>query len=177
MSRSKKVFVAGISLILVVIVLMGCLPNKKGGFSCVAAPLLDKIKAQISTLQKKPTPNTTQTQTATVPDQAPPQDFKAEGAKIDKVIGQLCTAFKAKDVEGALNYFETGERDKYRKIFSQSPDVMPEMAADLEKAKINFLAFNSNQYSRISEYLIKSGGSTFSIVFINIDGQWLLKAF
>jgi hypothetical protein len=109
--------------------------------------------------------------------QAQPQDFRAEEAKIDEVIGQLCTAFKAKDVEGALKCFQTEERDKYGKIFSQSPDIMPEMAADLEKAKINFLAFNSTEYSRIAEYLVKSGGQTYSIVFINVDGQWMLKDF
>jgi hypothetical protein len=109
--------------------------------------------------------------------QAQPQDFKVEEAKIDEVIDKLSIAFKAKDVEESLNYFQAEERDKYRKIFSQSPEAMPEMAADLEKAKINFVAFNSNQYSRIAEYLVKSGEKTFSIVFINIDGQWLLKAF
>ncbi len=103
--------------------------------------------------------------------------MKVEEAKINKVIGQLCTAFKAKDTEAALQYFPADDRDKYRKMFSESPDAMPAMAADLEKAKINFLAYNSNQYSRISEYLINSGGKTFSIVFINLDGKWLLKTF
>jgi hypothetical protein len=106
-----------------------------------------------------------------------PPDFKVQEAKIDAVIGQLCTSFKAKDVEGALKYFQAEERDKYRKIFSQSPDLLPEMAADLEKAQINFLSSNSNQYSRTAEYLIKSGGQDFSIVFIFIDGQWVLNTF
>ncbi len=54
MSRSKKVFIAGAFLILVLIVVSGCLPNKQGGFTCVAAPLLDKIKSQLSTVQKSP---------------------------------------------------------------------------------------------------------------------------
>ena len=89
----------------------------------------------------------------------------------------MCASFKAKDVEGALNFFQVEERDTYRKIFSQSPDSMPKMAADLEKAKIDFLAYNSTEYSRIAEYLVNSGENTFSIVFINVDGQWLLKAF
>ena len=127
--------------------------------------------------QYQNTQNATQTRAATGPIQASPQDFKVEEAKINKVIGQLCASFKAKDVEGALNFFQVEERDTYRKIFSQSPDSMPKMAADLEKAKIDFLAYNSTEYSRIAEYLVNSGENTFSIVFINVDGQWLLKAF
>jgi len=177
MSRSKKVFIAGVSLILVLVVVLGCLPNKQGGFTCVCAPLLAKLKSQIASSQKKTTPDAPQTQTTTGPSQAQPQDFKVEEAKINQVVGQLCTAFKAKDVEAALKCFQAEERDKYRKIFSQATDIMPEMAADLEKAKINFLSFNSAEHSRIAEYLVKSGGQTSSIVFINIDGQWVLKVF
>lgn len=106
-----------------------------------------------------------------------PPDFKAQEAKIDEVVGQLCTAFKAKDAEGALKYFQAEERDKYRKIFSQFPDLLPEIAAELEMAKINFLSFKSDQYSRTAEYLIRSDGQDFSIVFIDVEGQWMLKKF
>lgn len=166
MSKSKKVFIAGVSLILALLVILGCLPNKQGGFSCIAAPLLSKIQSLLPVAKK-----------TTSPSQAPPQDLKVEEAKINKVIGQLSIAFKAKDIEGALKYFAEDERDIYRKAFTRSPDVLPEMAADLEKAKINTLSFNSDEHSRIAEYLIKSGSQTSSIVFINIAGQWLLKEF
>ena len=108
---------------------------------------------------------------------AQPDDLKIEETKIDSVVKNISASFKAKDVEAALKYFQEKKRDKYRKIFSQSPDIMPKMAADLEKAKIDFLSFKSNQYSRTAEYLIKSGGKDFSIVFINIDGQWVLEEF
>lgn len=52
MSRSKKVFLAGVSIILVLVVLLGCLPNKQGGFTCVAAPLLSKIQSMLPAPKK-----------------------------------------------------------------------------------------------------------------------------
>ena len=52
MSRSKKVFIVGVSLILVLVVLLGCLPNKQGGFTCIAAPLISKIKSILPTPKK-----------------------------------------------------------------------------------------------------------------------------
>jgi hypothetical protein len=166
MSGSMKLFIVWASLILVLIVVLGCLPNKQGGFTCIAAPLLSKIQSLIPAAKK--TANQVQ---------APPSDIKVEEAKINKVIGSVCTAFKAKDIEGALKYFAEDERDTYRKALSQSPDVLPAMAADLEKAKINSLSFDSDESDRTAEYLVKSGGQTASIVFINTGGQWLLKAF
>jgi len=63
MSRSKKAFVAGVSLVLVLIVVSGCLPNKKGGFSCIAAPLLSKIQSLLPSVKK----NTTTTAASTGP--------------------------------------------------------------------------------------------------------------
>jgi hypothetical protein len=176
MPASKRNFIIGVSLILACIIAVGCLPNKQGGFSCVCAPLLAKLKSGMSTLQTKPKQNATQTQTTTVPIQAQPQDFKVEEAKINDVIGKLCSAFKAKDLEEALKYIQAEERDKYRKVFSQSPDVLPKLAADLEKAKINFLSFESIAQCRTAEYSIEADGQSFSVVFIMIDGQWMLKA-
>ena len=42
MSRSMRIFIAGVSLVLVLVGLLGCVPNKQGGFSCAAAPLMSK---------------------------------------------------------------------------------------------------------------------------------------
>jgi hypothetical protein len=52
MSRSMKVFIAGVSLILVLVVLLGCVPNKQGGFSCIAAPLLSKLQSMLPAPKK-----------------------------------------------------------------------------------------------------------------------------
>lgn len=52
MSRSKKVCIAGLSIILAMVVLLGCLPNKQGGFTCIAAPLLSKMKSLVPASKK-----------------------------------------------------------------------------------------------------------------------------
>lgn len=166
MSRSKKVFIIGISLVLILMVVLGCLPGLKVSIPFNCQPLVSKVQSLLPFANKA---------AGTV--QAPPQDIKIEEAKINKVIASVCTAFKAKDVEGALKYFAADERETYRKALSRSPDILPAMAADLEKAKINFLSFESDEYDRTAEYLVKSGGQTASIIFINTGGQWLLKAF
>jgi hypothetical protein len=165
-SKSMKVFIIGVSLMLILMVVLGCLPGLKvtNPFNC--QPLISRIQSMLPFANKA---------AGTV--QAPPQDIKIEEAKMDKVIGAVCTAFKVKDVEGALKYFAEDERDTYRKALSQSPGTLPSMAADLEKAKINSLTYNSEEYGRTAEYLIKNGAQTASIILINKDGQWLIKAF
>lgn len=166
MSRGKNIFIAWASFIFALVLLFGCLPGKQLPISFNCSPLISRIQSLLPTAKKT---------AATV--QAPPQDIKVEEAKINKVIGAVCTAFKARDIEGALKYFAEDERDTYRKALSRSPDILPAMAADLEKAKINTLSFESDEYDRTAEYLVKSGGQTASIIFINTGGQWLLKAF
>jgi hypothetical protein len=52
MSVSKRNFVIGISLILICIMLLGCLPNKQGGFTCIATPLISKIKSMVPATKK-----------------------------------------------------------------------------------------------------------------------------
>lgn len=52
MYRSKKAFIAVVSLVLVLSILLGCLPNKQGGFTCAAAPLLGKIKSFLPASKK-----------------------------------------------------------------------------------------------------------------------------
>jgi hypothetical protein len=73
MSRSKKVFIAGISLILVLVVLLGCLPNKQGGFTCICAPLLSKLKGKTANPQTVPEQNTTESEQEPIDDADAPQ--------------------------------------------------------------------------------------------------------
>jgi hypothetical protein len=181
-SKSKKVFFAGASIILVLVVLSGCLPNKQGGFSCIATPLVAKLQSMLPKFVKPGTsPDPAQqplpkgSPVAAVP--AQPADFKAEESKINAVVSQIAGALKAKDVEGVLKYFAEEERETYRKAFSQSPDVMPSMAADLAKARIASLSYESNEHSRTAEYTIPAGSGNLNIEFVNVDGQWLLKTF
>jgi hypothetical protein len=104
-------------------------------------------------------------------------DLKQEETAINTKIGQLRNAFAAKDLDTALKVFSVEERDKYRKLLSQSPDIMTEMAADLGKARLNYLSVDSTEFCRIAEYLIPINSYTCSIVFIKVDGQWMLKDF
>ena len=59
MSRSMRIFIAGVSLVLVLIVLLGCVPNKQGGFSCAVAPLLSKIQSMLPGAKKAGQPPAT----------------------------------------------------------------------------------------------------------------------
>ena len=184
MSQGKRNFIVGISLILVAIMLIGCLPNKQGGFACVCAPLLSKIRSMLPGQKPKPP--------ASQPDQAPANplspsqggdvswwqtlpDLTQEEAAINTKIGGLRGALAARNVEGVLSYFQADEREEYRTILKQSPDAMPKIAADLARAKISFLSAESTQYSRVAEYSTVVDGHTFYFQFIKIDGQWMLK--
>lgn len=152
-------------LIIILIIVAGCLPDKKGGFSCIAAPLLGKIKLPIGQ------------QTVQQSQPLQPKDIKAEEAKINKLLDQLCTALTAKDIEGSLTYFHEGEKEKYRKVLSAYVDRLPEMAADLKKAKISSLSFETASHNRTAEYLVPAGSHSVPIRFIYVDGQWLIKVF
>jgi len=65
MSRSKRTFITGISILLVCIVISGCLPNKQGGFTCVCAPLIKKVQTMIPNLKNAKSPATPSTATST----------------------------------------------------------------------------------------------------------------
>lgn len=183
-SQSKRNFLIVISLLLASIILLGCLPNKQGGFSCVCTPVISKIKSLIPSSKPK-SPDTPPGQT---PANSQPAtgtgnaewwknqpDLKQEETAINSKISGLVSALNKKNTDASLNYFSPEERDKYRKVLSQSPASMSKMASDLTQARISYLSPDSTQYSRIAEYAIQVDGRTFYIEFIKTDGQWLLK--
>jgi hypothetical protein len=184
MSQSKRNFILGISLLLAVILLIGCLPNKQGGFSCVCAPLISKIKSMLPGPRPKP-PDISPVQPVVNPSsgagdssmnwwQSLP-DLQQEQKAIDVKISALSKALAAKNTDQALSYLQVEERERYRQMLSRSPGIMPKMAAGLNTAKLNFLSAESTQYSRVAEYSITQDGHTFHIEFIKVDGQWMLK--
>ncbi len=180
MHQGQRNFVIGICLLLAMLILTGCLSIKQGGFSC--APLVSKLQSMLPKFIKPGTstdpgqqPSSKDSLVAAIP--AQPTDFKAQESKINAVIGQMSSALKAKDVEGVLKYFAQEERENYRKVFSKSPDIMPSIASDLEKARIATLSYESNEHSRTAQYLIPAGKGNLSIEFVNVDGQWLVKTF
>jgi hypothetical protein len=61
MPGGKRNFIVGISLLLICIIVLGCLPNKQGGLSCVCGPLRDK------TLSMPPEPKDATSSTPTPP--------------------------------------------------------------------------------------------------------------
>ncbi len=68
MSKSQRVFLVGVSLLLVFFMLLGCQPNKQGGFTCILVPVLNKIKASLPSSKKSATPATTVVTKATIPE-------------------------------------------------------------------------------------------------------------
>ena len=105
-------------------------------------------------------------------------DLKKEEQAVQTVINDFGKTLAAKDVKQALTYFSPDVKDKYQKVFTQSPDLMPRMAKDLEKATLSFLSLDTDfSLSRIAEYTLKVDGNTFHIVFIKIDGKWLLESY
>jgi len=180
MHQGQRNFVIGLCFLLVIVILTGCLQGKQGGLSC--APLVSKLQSLLPKFVKPGTstdlgqqPSSKDSLVASVP--AQPADFKTQESKINAVVGQMASAFKAKDVEGALKFFAQEERETYRKVFFQSPDIMPSIAADLEKARIASLSYESNEHSRTAEYILPAGNGNLSIEFVNVDGQWLVKTF
>jgi hypothetical protein len=185
-SQGQWNFIVGISLLLVAILLIGCLPNKQGRFTCICVPVISKIRSMLPGQKPKP-PDVAPTQIPSTPSAAIPDnavnwwkdqpDLKQEETAINAQISGLSSAFAAKNVEGALNYFAPSEKDKYRQILSQSPDMMPIMANDLKNARISFLSTQSDQYGRGAEYAITVEGQTLYIKFTKVDGQWMLQTF
>jgi len=180
LSTSKRNFLIGISLLLVVIILIGCLPNKQGGFTCVCVPVISKIRSMLHIT--KPIPSDTS------PGQVPSSDaqanwwkdqpdFKQEEAALNSRIKGLSNAFAANDIEDALNYFQVEQRDRYRQLFSQSPNAMSKMASGLNNAKLSFFSAKDTQLNRIAECCITIDGRAFYISFIKVDGQWMLRTF
>ncbi len=105
-------------------------------------------------------------------------DLKKEDQAVQSVIRDFGKTLAAKDVKQALTYFSPDVMDKYQKVFTQSPDLMPRMAKDLEKATLSFLSLDTDfELSRIAEYTLKVDGNTFHIVFIKIDGKWMLESY
>ena len=105
-------------------------------------------------------------------------DLKKEEQAIQTVMTDFGKALTAKDVKQVAVYFSPDVRDKYSQALGSAPDLMPKMAADLQKATLNFLSLDTDfSLSRMAEYAITKDGKTFYIKFIKIDGKWMLESF
>ncbi len=183
MTRSKRNFLIGVSIILVCIVIAGCLPSKQGGFTCICTPLFSRIRFMLPGQKPKPPEVTpSQTPSVTLPGQSGTNngwqalpDLPQEQSALDGKISGLSSTLKSKNVEGSMAYFQPQERDQYRQMFTKSPDMMPKMSAVLSGARLSFLSADSQQYSRVAEYTVMVDGQPFYFQFIKIDGQWMLK--
>jgi hypothetical protein len=105
-------------------------------------------------------------------------DLKKEETAINETITTVRAAFTAKDTETVLKCIAPDDREKFKGVFSKSPDIMPQIAKDIEKASLSFLSLDTQDTAdRIAEYTMKVDGNTFYIVFIKVDGKWLIKNF
>jgi hypothetical protein len=105
-------------------------------------------------------------------------DLKKEETAIIETIKNIRAAFAAKDADKALTYIAPADREKFKAVFTKSPDVLPRFAKDMENATLSFLSLDTdNTLERMAEYEMKVDGYTFYIVFIKDEGKWYLKNF
>jgi hypothetical protein len=105
-------------------------------------------------------------------------DVRQENTAILAVKKDFQDALTSKNIEKAVSYFSPDVREEYSKIFALSPDLMPHMATDMANAKLSFLSLDTDfTLSRIAEYAFEVEGNTFRIVFIKIDGNWMLESY
>ena len=71
-------------------------------------------------------------------------DLKKEDQAIQTVLIDFEKALAAKDIKQALTYFSPDVSDKYSQVFAASPDLMPQMAKDLQKATLSFLSLDTD---------------------------------
>jgi hypothetical protein len=105
-------------------------------------------------------------------------DLNKEDQAIQTVMTDFEKALAAKDLKQVAAFFSPDVKDKYSAALAKSPDLMPQMAKELEKAKLSFLSLDTDfELSRMAEYALTKDGNTFYITFIKIDGKWLLESF
>ena len=183
MSARNRFLLVCLSLLLICSILPACLPGKVSGLTCSANAVVDRIKSIITPKKEVKQSQGTDASAAEPLGKPDPEwwkkqpDLKQEETAVSGVITQLGNALSSKDIDTALNYFAPGVKDTYRELFSKNAEIMPQMASDLATARINFLSLEGKRYERVAEYLITAGGKNFSIVFIKIDGKWLLETF
>jgi len=169
------------SMILTLVILLA----GSSGLSCTCSQSTVGTTPQASAVQSK---NTATAKASAVPQQTSEKgdpdwwkkqpDLKNEEMAIQAVIDSFKTALAAKDVKLAASYFSPDSRDKYSQVLAMSPDLLPQMAKDMEKATLSFLSLDTDfDLSRIAEYQFKVDGNTFSMVFIKIDGKWMLESY
>jgi hypothetical protein len=103
-------------------------------------------------------------------------DLKQEDQAVHAVMTNFAKTLTASNVQQALTYFSPDAQTRYSKVLAQSPDLLPQMAKGMENATLSFLSLDTN-LGRIAEYALVVDGKTFYIVFIKIEGKWLLKSF
>jgi hypothetical protein len=104
-------------------------------------------------------------------------DLKQEESAINETLSEVRSAFTAQDIEKILACFVEEERETYKAFFSKSQHTLPEMAKDLENTSLSFLSPDMENYNRFAEYTFSADGKKFYIVFIKIDGKWLIRDF
>ena len=82
MSKSQRIFLVGVSLLLVFFILLGCAPNTQGGFTCILVPAINKIRSYLPSSSNQTQPKTS---AGTQPAAQPPVIivFNSSPAEID----------------------------------------------------------------------------------------------
>ncbi len=164
-------FVAGVFLILVLLVVLGCVPNKQGGFSCVAAPLLSKIQSMLPTAKKAAQPSAVGTgQPASSSDDAfkvPPYTASAADIKASNdAVTAVASAIKANDAKTVTSLMSK----RTLSVVTGNPDLSGPEAASLAKAMSSAKIVKAEPDAFV--YETNFNGVDITFLVIKEDGTW-----
>jgi hypothetical protein len=171
MSGEKRNFIIGCSLILVFVSIVGCLPNKQGGFSCIAAPLISKIQSLLPTAKKAAQPSAAGTgQVTSSSDDAfkvPPYTASAADIKASNdAVTEVASAIKANNAKTVTSLMAK----RTLSVVTGSPDLSGPEAASLAKAMSSAHIVKAEPDAFV--YQTKFNGTDITFLVIKEDGTW-----
>jgi hypothetical protein len=108
-----------------------------------------------------------------------------DAEKIRSQTGKQLDAFikaaKAKNVGRMLRYISETEKEKYEELFTNNKDELDIIASLLEERELVFISDpirkKTDTALRLAEYSVTYEGQSFSLVFVEEGGKWLIKSF
>jgi hypothetical protein len=173
MSGEKRNFIIGCSLILVFVSIVGCLPNKQGGFSCIAAPLISKIQSLLPTAKKAGAATQAAAGTGQVTSasddafKVPPYTASAADIKASNdAVTEVASAIKANNAKTVTSLMAK----RTLSVVTGSPDLSGPEAASLAKAMSSAHIVKAEPDAFV--YQTNFNGTDITFLVIKEDGTW-----
>ena len=99
---------------------------------------------------------------------------------IEKQVDKMIKSAKKEDVEEVLKFFQASSQERYKEGFENSPEKLQLMAEIFDGIILNYIApptDDPEQTLRIAEGIVTYNGQAFSVVFVQVDDQWLIESF